>query len=358
MYTLLRPLLFLQDSEAIHERTGKFGYMAGKSAIVRGVSKQLYSYEHSSLEQTVFGLRFKNPLGTAAGFDKPGRLINILGAAGIGFVEAGTVTPKPQVGNPKPRLFRLEKDQAVINRMGFNNAGLEVFANMLEQRSSTVLVGGNIGKNKDTTQAVDDYTTCFKKLFDLVDYFAVNVSSPNTPGLRNLQDKEPLTALLSALQQLNKQRAERKPILLKIAPDLTPGQLDDIVEVAKVTKIDGIIATNTTIARDGLQVDPEVIESIGNGGLSGQPLTRAATEVVRHLYAASEGAIPIVGVGGISSAEQAYEKIKAGASLVQAYTGFIYQGPAMIKSINRGLVQLLQRDGYSSISQAVGADHR
>jgi dihydroorotate dehydrogenase len=287
------------------------------------------------LEREVFGLKFPNPVGLAAGFDKNAVLFKELSDFGFGFIEIGTLTPKGQEGNPKKRLFRLKEDAAIINRMGFNNDGVDEAVKRLK-KNKNILIGGNIGKNKVTPNenAVDDYVYCFQSLFDYVDYFVVNVSSPNTPNLRALQDKEPLTHLLSTLNSLNHKKSSPKPILLKIAPDLTHSQLDDIIEIVVATKIDGVIATNTTLNREGLQS--------GNkseaGGLSGKPLGERSTEVIRYLADQSKKAFPIIGVGGIHSAEDAVEKLNAGASLVQLYTGFVYEGPAVVKRINKLLL--------------------
>lgn len=296
----------------------------------------MYRVTDEKLERTLFGLTFKNPVGLAAGFDKDAKLYNELSNFGFGFIEIGTLTPKPQIGNPKKRLFRLNEDSAIVNRMGFNNGGVEEAVYRLKKNKG-VLVGGNIGKNKVTSNenAVDDYVICFHALYDYVDYFVVNVSSPNTPNLRALQDKEPLTALLNTLQELNRKKEKAKPILLKIAPDLTDEQLLDIIEIVSTTQIDGVIATNTTISRDGLQSSnkKEV------GGLSGKPLTDRSTEVIRFLSEKSKKAFPIIGVGGIHSEKDALEKMKAGADLVQIYTGFIYEGPQLIKRINRALLK-------------------
>ena len=295
----------------------------------------MYLVEDKKLERQLFGLTFKNPVGLAAGFDKDAKLYNELSNFGFGFIEIGTLTPKPQDGNPKKRLFRLKEDSAIINRMGFNNGGVEEAVERLKKNKG-VLIGGNIGKNKVTPNedAVEDYKICFNALFDHVDYFVVNVSSPNTPNLRALQDKEPLTELLKALQVLNFQKTNSKPILLKIAPDLTNEQLDDIIDIIKTTKIDGVIATNTTISREGLQSENkrEV------GGMSGKPLKSRSTEVIKYLSEKSNKAFPIIGVGGIHSEKDALEKIEAGADLVQLYTGFIYEGPKLIRSINKALL--------------------
>ncbi|MGD9899335.1 MAG: quinone-dependent dihydroorotate dehydrogenase [Calditrichaceae bacterium] len=307
---------------------------------ISGLLGMIYRFEHSSLKRELFGLTFNNPVGLAAGFDKNAEAVDTLGKIGFGFVEIGTVTPKSQPGNPKPRLFRLVDDQGIINRMGFNNDGVEEIARRLKRRNGKVLIGGNIGKNKTTPndQAWRDYEICFDQLFDTVDYFVVNVSSPNTPNLRALQEKEPLTDLLIRLKKLNNSKPLQKPILLKIAPDLTDSQLDDIIEIVKSTEIDGVIATNTTIKRNGLKTGAEKISRIGDGGLSGKPLSKRSTDVIRYLAEKSNHAFPIIGVGGIHTPEDAIEKIKAGASLVQIYTGFIYSGPALIKKINKALL--------------------
>lgn len=341
MYKLLvRPFLFLLSAERAHYFTFslvRFLSKIGFSELFRA----LYLVEDSRLEREVFGLKFKNPVGLAAGFDKDARLFNEFSNFGFGFVEIGTLTPKPQSGNPKPRLFRLKPDQAIINRMGFNNNGVFDAVERLK-KNHKVLVGGNIGKNKVTpnNEAVKDYLICFDALFPYVDYFAVNVSSPNTPGLRELQDKEPLKALLNALKKENLKLSSittEKPILLKIAPDLTDDQLLDIIEIVKETKIDGVIASNTTIARDNLKSD--LVSTEEKGGLSGKPLTNRSTEVIRFLAEKSGKAFPIIGVGGIHSAEDALEKLEAGADLVQLYTGFIYEGPSLVKRINKAILK-------------------
>ena len=333
--SILRPILFKSDPEEIHHFTFSSVRRLFKVPGSKNIIKKLYQVNDTRLEREVFGLKFKNPVGLAAGFDKDAKLYKELSHFGFGFIEIGTVTPKPQPGNPKKRLFRLKEDQAIINRMGFNNGGVAEAVVRL-QKNKNVLIGGNIGKNKVTPndEAVNDYILCFNAMFNVVDYFVVNVSSPNTPGLRELQDKEPLTKLLATLQDLNAQKEKRKPILLKIAPDLTEDQLLDIIDIVATTKIDGVIATNTTISREGLtSVNKEEI-----GGLSGKPLTKRSTEVIRFLSERSNKAFPIIGVGGIHSAQDALEKIEAGASLVQLYTGFIYEGPQLIKDINTELL--------------------
>jgi dihydroorotate dehydrogenase len=337
MYKLIiRPILFCFDPEKVHYFTFSLIRTISKIPGLKGLFRNLYVVEDKRLERELFGLKFNNPVGLAAGFDKDAKLYNELSNFGFGFIEIGTLTPKPQEGNPKKRLFRLKDDSAIINRMGFNNGGVEEAVERLKKNSG-VLIGGNIGKNKLTPNenAVDDYEICFNALFDHVDYFVVNVSSPNTPNLRALQDKEPLTQLLKALQVLNFQKPQTKPILLKIAPDLTDDQLLDIIDIVSVTKIDGVIATNTTISRDGLKS--------GNkseiGGLSGKPLTNRSTEIIRFLAEKSNKSFPIIGVGGIHSAKDAIEKIEAGADLIQLYTGFIYEGPKLIKDINIALIK-------------------
>lgn len=335
--SFLRPFLFQFDPEKIHGFTFSFlGSFFKIPGVPKMVSKK-YTVKDVRLEREVFGLKFKNPVGLAAGFDKNAALYQELGSLGFGFVEIGTLTPKPQHGNPKKRLFRLKEDEGIINRMGFNNKGVEDAVKRLKKNNGKVLIGGNIGKNKVTPNenAVADYKICFEALFPWVDYFVVNVSSPNTPNLRELQDKAPLTKLLNTLQELNAKKENRKPILLKIAPDLSENQLVDIIEIVKTTQIDGVIATNTTISRKGLQNENKKEA----GGLSGKPLTNRSTEVIRFLAEKSNKSFPIIGVGGIHSAEDALEKLEAGASLVQLYTGFIYEGPRLIKEINEAVLR-------------------
>ena len=313
-----------------------------KFSPVRLIFKTLFIDEHKTLETEVFGLKFKNPVGLAAGFDKNAKYINELSFCGFGFIEIGTLTPKPQSGNPKKRLFRLKEDYGIINRMGFNNDGVDMAIDHLKKvRKNGVLVGGNIGKNKVTPndEATSDYLECFETLFAYVDYFVVNVSSPNTPNLRALQEKEPLERLLKSLVSKNKTYATPKPILLKIAPDLSDHQLDNIISLFSSTKIDGLIATNTTISRDKLKTSSDEVKAMGAGGLSGIPVQERSTEVIKYISEKSNGSIPIIGVGGIHSAEAAIEKLKAGASLVQMYTGFIYEGPAVIRKINRAIIK-------------------
>jgi dihydroorotate dehydrogenase len=339
--TLLKPLFFLLPPERAHQLTL---FLLKLVLAVPGVGflfRRQYDVRDARLERELFGLTFPNPVGLAAGFDKDGRHYRAMAALGFGFVEVGTVTPRPQAGNPKPRLFRLPQDGALINRMGFNNEGVQALAARLKRRKPDgILIGGNIGKNKSTPneEAETDYACCFEALFPYVDYFVVNVSSPNTPDLRALQDKAPLTRLLSHLQELNRQKPAPRPLLLKIAPDLSEGQLEDILDIVRSTGIDGIIATNTTISREGLATPPQHVEAIGPGGLSGQPVKKRSTEVIRYLHEKSGGTLTIIGVGGIAGPEDALEKINAGATLVQVYTGLIYEGPGLVRRINRALV--------------------
>lgn len=340
--SFIRPLLFKFDPEKIHHFT--FGALKNIFRIpgATTIAQKYFCVENPQLKKSVFGLEFKNPVGLAAGFDKDAKLFKELSCLGFGFVEIGTLTPKPQPGNPKKRLFRLKEDHALINRMGFNNEGVLAAVERLKQRESqpdffkNILIGGNIGKNKTTPneKAAEDYFYCFEKLFPYVDYFVVNVSSPNTPNLRELQEKQPLTDLLNGIQKLNHQKKHPKPILLKIAPDLTNDQLMDIIEIVSITGTAGVIATNTSISREGLHSENKK----QTGGMSGKPLKNRSTEVIRFLAEKSKGQFPIIGVGGIHSPEDALEKIKAGASLVQIYTGFIYEGPQLVRKINEKLI--------------------
>ncbi|WP_268035642.1 quinone-dependent dihydroorotate dehydrogenase [Algoriphagus sp. PAP.12] len=343
--SLLKPLFFLKKPEDAHYFTTGLTKFTFNFPIVSSIVKSTFKLDDPRLEREVFGLKFKNPVGLAAGFDKDAKVIDEMAMLGFGFIEIGTLTPKPQDGNPKPRLFRLPQDEALINRMGFNNGGVTEAVERLKKRKSDVLVGGNIGKNKVTPNenAVDDYLICLEALHPYVDYFVVNVSSPNTPNLRDLQEKEPLKALLSAVKTANDTKDKPKPILLKIAPDLTNGQLDDIIEIVKETGIDGVIATNTTIDRSQLRTDKNEVKAIGAGGVSGKVLKNRSTEVIRYLSEKSEKAFPIIGVGGIYSPEDAIEKLEAGASLVQVYSGMIYEGPGLIKRIKKGLLAYFSR---------------
>jgi dihydroorotate dehydrogenase len=336
MYKIfIRPLLFCFDPEEVHYFIFSLIRFLNKIPGVGKLFQAMYEVKSPKLEREVFGLKFKNPVGLAAGFDKDAKLYKELSNLGFGFIEIGTLTPKGQEGNPKKRLFRLKEDSAIINRMGFNNGGVLEAVERLKKNTG-VLIGGNIGKNKNTPneEATTDYEICFEALFPHVDYFVVNVSSPNTPNLRALQDKEPLTQLLQTLQNLNLVKPKQKPILLKIAPDLTDEQLLDIIDIVKETQIAGVIATNTTLSREGLQS----ANKTEMGGLSGKPLTKRSTEVIRFLSEKSNKAFPIIGVGGIHSAYDAIEKLNAGASLIQLYTGFIYEGPGLIKEINEKIL--------------------
>ena len=339
MYSIIKRFFFLFDPEKIHHLVFKLIKFSLAIPGVKSLWRKWYIVEDKKLEKKLFGLTFKNPVGLAAGFDKDAKLYNELTYCGFGFIEIGTVTPLPQDGNPKKRLFRLTKDGALINRMGFNNGGVLAAVERLKKRETNCLIGGNIGKNKVTPneEATEDYTKCFDALHPWVDYFVVNVSSPNTPDLRALQEKAPLKALLNTLKEKNKTYDEQRPILLKIAPDLSNDQLDDIIEIVKETQIDGVIATNTTINRSGLKTK-NVVE-IGAGGLSGKPLSNRSTEVIRYLSDKSSKSFPIIGVGGIHSAQDALEKLDAGADLLQVYTGFIYEGPKLISQINKAILK-------------------
>ncbi|MBC6995797.1 quinone-dependent dihydroorotate dehydrogenase [Neolewinella lacunae] len=359
MYQVLKPLLFRLEPERAHHLTVR-GLAATLATPGLGqVFRSTYRFTDPALHREVFGLPFANPVGLAAGFDKDGKYYRNMASLGFGFLELGTVTPRPQVGNPQPRLFRLPLDRALINRMGFNNEGVDALARRLAEqgRPGQTILGGNIGKNKDTPNeaATADYLHCFERLFALVDYFVVNVSSPNTPNLRELQDRAPLTALLTTLQERNEQLArpgvvaqaplgqpgtlwQRKPILLKIAPDLTEGQLDDILQIVADTGIAGIIATNTTIAREPLQTAATTVAAIGAGGLSGAPVRQRSTGVIRYLYENSGRQLDIIGVGGIDGPAAAQEKLAAGARLIQVYSGMVYAGPGLVRDIKRSLV--------------------
>ena len=342
MYKIfIKPILFLFQPEKAHRLSLFFLKFILAIPIVGALYRNYYQVKDKRLERQLFGLTFPNPVGLAAGFDKDGKYFKAISSLGFGFIELGTITPVAQIGNPKPRLFRLATDNALINRMGFNNEGVDALVqNLKNKRNCNFIVGGNIGKNKTTPNdaAVNDYIKCFEALFPYVDYFVVNVSSPNTPNLRALQDKEPLLHLLGLLQKKNFQKSKPKPILLKIAPDLNKNQLDDILEIVKETKIDGVIATNTTISRANLKTEKKQIETIGAGGLSGQPLKERSTEVIRYLYENSNRELKIIGVGGIANAADAIEKLNAGAVLVQVYTGLIYTGPSLIKAINKAIL--------------------
>lgn len=338
--TLIRPILFLFDPEKVHYFTFSLIRFLCKIPFVPFIFRSIYLKEDKRLERNLFGITFKNPVGLAAGFDKNAVLYDELSNFGFGFIEIGTVTPKRQEGNPKKRLFRLQDDQGIINRMGFNNEGLEKAIHQLKKNKGKLIIGGNIGKNNDSTpdKYTQDYETCFKGLHPYVDYFVLNVSCPNVDSHAKLNDKDYLIELILAIQTLNNREAIQKPILLKIAPDLNQYQLDEIIDLVSTTKIDGIIASNTSTSRDHLKTSDKMLQQIGNGGLSGQPIKDKSTHVIQYLSEKSNKSFPIIGVGGIHSAEDALEKIKAGADLVQIYTGFIYEGPSLIKRINKALI--------------------
>ena len=355
MYKLLRRLLFCFPTESVHHFSMNMMKLGCNIGFIRKTINNQCAPNNGALSRELFGLHFKNPVGLAAGFDKNALYLTELEALGFGFVEIGTVTPQPQAGNDKPRLFRLPKDKALVNRMGFNNDGVKVVAKRLKEwrekqpsadaQSPRLIIGGNIGKNKVTPNedAWKDYELCFRALFDCVDYFVVNVSSPNTPGLRELQEKDSLRKILSHLQTINQHETgteedrKPKPLLLKIAPDLTWQQVDDVIDLALEIKLDGLVATNTTISREQLQTTNDEVQAIGAGGLSGAPVRKRSTEIVRYIHQKTNGRIPVIASGGIFTASDAKEKINAGASLVQVWTGFIYEGPAIVKNICNGL---------------------
>jgi dihydroorotate dehydrogenase len=339
--TIIRPILFLLQPETIHHLIVFVLKICFKIPGVAYLVKNLYTIKHDSLKTSFLGLKFDNPIGFAAGFDKNAEVYNQFANFGFSFIEVGTVTPKPQSGNPKPRSFRIPKDSGLINRMGFNNKGVDYAVGKLKSRKRNVIVGGNIGKNTATKNedALGDYVSCFEKLYNSVDYFVVNLSCPNIKDLRKLQDKDSTISILNKLTELRRNYSHYTPILLKISPDLTDNQLDDIVETFNITGIDGVVATNTTISRDGLITNNERIAEIANGGLSGKPLSKRSTEIIRYLTKKSDGKIPIIGVGGIMTVKDALEKIDAGATLIQLYTGFIYEGPGFVKRINKALIK-------------------
>lgn len=341
MYKFIRYFFFKVDPEKVHYTTMRLMHIVLKIPIVSSIWKSSFTFKDKRLEREVFGIKFKNPVGLAAGFDKNATFYKDLESCGFGFIEIGTVTPKCQEGNPKKRLFRLPEDSALINRMGFNNEGVKAAAIELKNRNSQLIIGGNIGKNKVTPNenAVDDYVISFNELYDVVDYFVVNVSSPNTPNLRELQEKDSLRTIFLALFRERELKEIKKPILLKIAPDLTNEQLDDIVDLIQELNIDGLIATNTTISRENLLSNSDDVQAIGAGGLSGKPLRERSTEVIRYVAEKSNQSFPIIGVGGIMTADDAIEKLEAGASLVQVFTGFIYEGPGLIKRINKEILK-------------------
>jgi len=337
---LIRPFLFLFDPEKIHQFTFGLIQFTSKIPLVSYFRKKIYTVDDVKLKQNLFGLDFKNPVGLAAGFDKNGELYNQLSDFGFGFIEVGTVTPIPQKGNPKKRLFRIKKDSGLINRMGFNNNGVNALVENLKHKKTKTIIGGNIGKNTQTLpeNVIEDYQFNFEKLHNHVDYFVVNVSCPNVGSMAKLQDKDFQIELLESLQKINQSKSKQKPILLKIAPDLNDNQLDEVIEIVEQTKIDGVIASNTSVNRDNLTTPKPDLDRIGNGGVSGQPVKDRSTKVIRYLAEKSNRAFPIIGVGGIHSADDAIEKLKAGASLIQIYTGFIYEGPALVKKINQAVI--------------------
>lgn len=342
MYKLIiRPIFFLFDPEKIHYFTFSLVKFLSKIPFVSSIFRSLYKVEDRKLERNLFGLTFKNPVGLAAGFDKNAVLYNELADFGFGFIEIGTVTPEGQVGNPKQRLFRLKDDKGIINRMGFNNEGLEAAISQLKKNKGKVIIGGNIGKNTATNPEdyTADYTKCFEELHPYVDYFVLNVSCPNVSSHAKLEDADYLKELITEVQKINNSKSAQKPILLKIAPDLNTNQLDEIIDLVADTKIDGVIASNTSIDRTGLKASEERLKEIGNGGLSGQPIKEKSTKVIKYLADNSNKAFPIIGVGGIHSEKDALEKIDAGADLVQVYTGFIYEGPSLVKRINKAILK-------------------
>lgn len=341
---VIRPVLFRIDPEKVHHIVSYSLKLAFRIPGMNWLSRKIFTVEHPLLERELFGLKFPNPVGVAAGFDKNATLFHELSNLGFGFVEVGTVTPKPQPGNPKPRLFRLPDDGGLINRMGFNNLGLRHAVEQLKQRGrkgQTVLIGGNLGKNTLTpnAKAVDDYACLFEGMFDWVDYFVVNVSCPNITDLRELQNQESLMEILVRLQGINHKKKNPKPILLKVSPDLNMQQLDEVIDLVEKTKIDGVVAVNTTVTRHLLKTSVSQVQEIGRGGLSGKPLSQRALEVVRYLSEKSGKAFPIIGVGGIFTAEDAIAMLDAGADLVQVYTGFIYEGPFLARRINKALLK-------------------
>lgn len=352
MYKLLRNILFWFDAEKVHYFSMDILVFLCKFSLIKNGITKLFVPSNARYQRKVFGLTFSNPVGLAAGFDKNAKYLEELSTLGFGFVEIGTVTPFPQDGNPKPRLFRLPKDKAIINRMGFNNDGADIIAKRLQEFKNTgsqaatskkqnkLIVGGNIGKNKSTPneEAWKDYEYCFNILHEFVDYFVVNVSSPNTPGLRDLQQKDSLKKILTHLQNLNKEKDIQRPLLLKISPDLAQDELNDIIDLAMEIKLDGLVAANTTISRENLISSPAEIKQAGAGGLSGKPLTNGSTHTTKYFVAKTRGSVPVISSGGIFSGDDAKEKFDAGASLVQVWTGFIYEGPAIVESICKSLV--------------------
>jgi dihydroorotate dehydrogenase len=343
--SMIRPALFLVNPETVHHMVVGMLHTGFALPGIKSVVKKQYAHDDPESAIELFGIRFPNRVGLAAGFDKKANAYNHLAAFGFGHIEIGTVNPLPQPGNPKPRLFRLKQDKALINRMGFNNPGVDVFVENLRKVHPKVIIGGNIGKNTLTPNenAIEDYLICFNKLFDYVDYFVINVSCPNVENLHKLQDKDELVKIIEKINESNNSRSKRKPVLLKIAPDLNHGQLDDIISVVRSTGLDGIIAANTTTTRNGLTTPQDKVNAIGRGGLSGAPVKDMSTRTIRYLHEKTGDTIPIIGVGGIMSPEDAIEKLEAGASLVQIYTGFIYEGPGLVNRINRKISQWVRK---------------
>jgi dihydroorotate dehydrogenase len=336
---LVRPFLFSFDPEWVHYFSLNALRLINKIPLLRWLLRKIYSYENPALEKELFGIKFKNPVGLAAGFDKNGKYINELSNLGFGFIEIGTITPKPQQGNPKKRLFRVQNDSAIINRLGINNDGSYICAERLKKNNSDVVIGGNIGKNTSTSNenAAEDYILNFETLHQHVDYFVLNVSCPNVSNFTKLQDVEFLKKLVPELKKINSTKSKKKPILIKISPDLNRDQLDETIDLILSENLDGIIATNTTTTRENLKTNKSKIEEIGNGGLSGEPLKNKSTDVIKYISKKTKGNLPIIGVGGIMNSKDALDKIEAGADLIQLYTGFIYEGPSIVKKINQYL---------------------
>lgn len=343
---IIRPFFFIFPPEFVHHFVVRSLKLFFKIPSIAFLIRKITTVSNPKLEKEVFGLKFKNPVGLAAGFDKQAEVYNELSNLGFGFIEIGTVTPEGQQGNPKPRLFRLPGDKALINRMGFNNKGALAVVGNLKKRKTNIIIGGNIGKNTKTPNedAAADYVYCFKQLFDYVDYFVVNVSCPNVTNLRELQGQDNLEKILNSIQKINLIKPSPKPVLLKISPDLNNNQLDELIEIIKKTRINGVIATNTSINRNNLKTDKEKIRKIGDGGLSGKPLKKRSTEVIRYLAKKSGKAFAIIGAGGIFTADDAIEKIEAGADLIQIYTGFIYEGPFIAGKINKEILKSFEND--------------
>lgn len=337
---IILPILFLLQPETVHHLIVALVKFFFAIPGVKQIVRTMYRVSNERLHREVFGLKFENPVGLAAGFDKNARFFNQFSAFGFSFIEVGTLTPEGQPGNPLPRSFRLKKDKALINRMGFNNDGAKAAAMRLRKRRTNIIIGANLGKNTSTSNenAVEDYAAVFEELYDVADYLVVNVSCPNISDLSHLQDREQLEVILSRLAMLRKEKAIRKPIMVKISPDLNNKQIDDVIDLIDQYNMDGVIACNTSITRDGLSSDPDMVEKIGNGGLSGRPIRERSTDIIRYIHNKTKSKLPIIGAGGIMSPEDALEKLNAGASLVQVYTGFIYEGPALVRKINKSLL--------------------